>query len=67
MESNNLSEKSKIYLGVKLISAELLNKGEAWSRNLVKVDTTSELTEKDYNLLYETEGYKVVYEDGYTS
>ena len=67
MESNNLSEKSKIYLGVKLISAELLNKGEAWSRNLVKVDTTNELTEKDYNLLYETEGYKVVYEDGYTS
>ena len=57
----------KKYLGVKLIEAEPMSKGEAWSRNLVKVDTATELTEEQSEKLYKTDGYKVVYEDGYTS
>ena len=57
----------KKYLGVKIIQAEPISKGEAWSRNLVKVDTATELTEEQFEKLYKTDGYKVVYEDGYTS
>ena len=46
----------KQYLGVKLISAEPMNKYEFWM-NLKGVDCTED----------NEEGYKVVYEDGYTS
>ena len=57
----------KKYLGVKIIQAEPMNKGEAFNRDLVKVDTATELTEEQFEKLYKTDGYKVVYGDDYIS
>ena len=60
MESNNDNEKSKLYLGVKLISAEPCSQDQyAGAKNFGDLSKLSGGIDR--------EGYKVVYEDGYTS
>ena len=60
MESNNENEKSKLYLGVKLISAEPCSQDQyAGAKNFGDLSKLSGGIDRD--------GYKVVYEDGYTS
>lgn len=51
----------KKYIGTKMVNAEPMTKGEAFEKNLLKtgVEVTAEESTQD--------GYKVEYEDGYTS
>lgn len=51
----------KKYIGTKMVNAEPMTKGEAFRKNLLK--TGVEVNEEESA----QEGYKVEYEDGYTS
>lgn len=49
------------YIGTKMVNAEPMTKGEAFEKNLLKTGVEVNIEESTQ------EGYKVEYEDGYTS
>lgn len=51
----------KKYIGTKMVNAEPMTKGEAFEKNLLKTGVEVTIEESTQ------EGYKVEYEDGYTS
>lgn len=62
----------KKYLGVKIVEAEPMSKGLALNEGLVRLPkdengSTIGVSNDEHAQIYEVDGYKVVYEDGYVS